>query len=418
MREERGWLMVEIMIGAVALIISGLAIYQGLDGASSASGRNRNRSTAAFIAQQDQERLRALDASALNQYVKSPVTQTVTVQGINYQVTSQVSYASTNGTASCTSASSLTTYLKISSTVVDPSNKNGPVRLDSLLAPRASQGGATVQLVDRSGTTGVQGVPVALDQDASKNDTTDTNGCAQFGYLNGSSYTVTFSKAGYVDWNGVNVQANKAITVVPGRSTLTQFNYDLAGSITGVFADGNGAAFNPANACCATAITVSNNAMSPVTKHSATSSVAVGSLFPFVSNPYKVWAGPCDQNDPTTWQAPPTVTLAPGQAATPTVREPKLAIQVNKSTGGGLSNARVLIKDTGCNPVYAYPAQPTNASGALTMYLPYGTYSICADNSLAPTLGNNKTSSTFVSQTPAGTTLPALTVNGAGGPCT
>jgi hypothetical protein len=52
------------------------------------------------------------------------------------------------------------------------------------------------------------------------------------------------------------------------------------------------------------------------------------------------------------------------------------------------------------------------------MYLPYGTYSICADNSLAPTLGNNKTSSTFVSQTPAGTTLPALTVNGAGGPCT
>ena len=95
-RDESGWLIVEVMISAVVLVLAGLAIYSGLDGASSASGRNRNRTMAATLAQQDQERMRSMDASALNAYIKTPYTQSITVGGLTYSVTSNVAYATDN----------------------------------------------------------------------------------------------------------------------------------------------------------------------------------------------------------------------------------------------------------------------------------------------------------------------------------
>jgi uncharacterized membrane protein HdeD (DUF308 family) len=39
MREESGWLMIEIMVGAVALIITGLAIYSRIRSACARSTR-------------------------------------------------------------------------------------------------------------------------------------------------------------------------------------------------------------------------------------------------------------------------------------------------------------------------------------------------------------------------------------------
>ena len=126
---EEGWLIIEIMIGAVTLIIAGLAIYAGLDRASSASGRNRNRSVASFLAQQDQERLRSLDTTALTGYIKTPNVQTINVGGNNYTVKSTVQWANdSNGTSTgCASTTAVATYLRITSTVTDPTNKNGPV---------------------------------------------------------------------------------------------------------------------------------------------------------------------------------------------------------------------------------------------------------------------------------------------------
>ena len=134
-RGEQGYLLIEVMVGAVLLAHS-LGVYTGLEGASNTTGRNRNRSVAASLAQQDQERMRGMDATALNAYVKTPYAQTVAVRGVNYSVTSRVSYANDSAAStSCTSASSAASYLKISSTVTDPAAKNGPVTIDSLLYP-------------------------------------------------------------------------------------------------------------------------------------------------------------------------------------------------------------------------------------------------------------------------------------------
>ena len=156
-RGEEGWLIVEAMIGAVVLIIAGLAIYNGLDGASKASGRNRNRTVAAYLAQQDQERMRTMDAAALsNNYTNSRV---VTIASVKYTVNSAATPINdSTGSVSCTNNSSSAHYLKITSTVNDPSNQNAPVVQDSLLSPKPDDGNSAVQIVDRSGTTGVSGV--------------------------------------------------------------------------------------------------------------------------------------------------------------------------------------------------------------------------------------------------------------------
>ena len=323
--DESGWLIVEVMISAVVLVLAGLAIYSALDGASSASGRNRNRTEAAALAQQDQERLRSMDAGALGAYIKTPYVQTLNVGGLTYSVTSTVTYVNDSTSASCTSAATLASYLKISSTVTDPTNKNRPVTIDSLLSARADQSGAAVQIVDRSGTTGVPGIPVNLNENSSLNDTTDPSGCVQFGFLSGTAYHVSFSKPGYVDANGVNSEVAQPITVVPGRTTLTQFQYDLAGSITGVFK-------NSANTTVTTGpITVFSNGTAPNARVGNTGSVS--GLFPFTSA-YAVYAGTCASDDPSQWSVTPgSQILTPGLAASTAVRVPTLTLTIKQKNG-------------------------------------------------------------------------------------
>lgn len=396
-REENGWLIVEVMISAVVLVLAGLAIYSGLDGASSASGRNRNRTMAATLAQQDQERMRSMDASALNAYIKTPYTQSITVGGLTYSVTSSAAYAADNtSSTSCTSASTLASYLKISSTVTDPTNKNKPVTIDSLLSPRADLSGAAVQIVDRTGTTGVPGIPVALDEDSSKNDTTDSNGCAQFGFLKGSSYHVTFSKTGYVDVDGNNAQTSLPITVVQGRSTLTQFQYDNAGAIKASFKDQSG------GTAVGRGMTIFNTGLSGSQERSfftgtgltdSASAVASGgtmttpvTLFPFTSA-YSVWAGSCDAAKPPTANQR-SATVTPGatitlSASTAYLMQPKLTVTVKRQTTSGgsvsnLQNADVRVTDV-CGALYPQMTL-TNSSGVTSSGYPFGTLTVCADD--------------------------------------
>ena len=397
-KDESGWLIVEVMISAVVLVLAGLAIYSGLDGASSASGRNRNRTMAATLAQQDQERMRSMDASALNAYIKTPYTQTITVGGLTYSVTSSVAYATdSTGTTSCTSASTLASYLKISSTVTDPTNKNKPVTIDSLLSPRADLSGAAVQIVNRTGTTGVPGIPVALDEDSSKNDTTDSNGCAQFGFLKGSSYHVTFSKTGYVDVDGNNAQTSLPITVVQGRSTLTQFQYDNAGAIKASFKDQSGG-----TTAVGRGMTIFNTGLSGSQERSfftgtgltdTGSAVASGgtmttpvTLFPFTSA-YSVWAGSCDAAKPPTANQR-SATVTPGatttlSATTAYLVQPKLTVTVQRQTTSGgsvsnLQNADVRVTDV-CGAQYPAMAA-TNSSGVTSSGYPFGALTVCADD--------------------------------------
>jgi len=389
--EERGWLIVEIMIGALVLVIAGLAIYNGLDAASKASGRNRNRSVASYLAQQDQERLRTMDAATLSGYSS---TRTVTVAGTKYTVKSSATLVNDDtGTISCTNSSSTAQYLKISSTVTDPTGQNGPVTQDSLVSPKPADGNASVKVVDRTGTAGVSGVPVALTEPPATTQNTDSNGCSLFSFLsNGTQYHVSFSLPNYVDVNGVNTMSGP-ITVVPGTVSVTSFQYDKAGQIAVKFVTASGGT----PLCPGVSVTNSHMTINPRVRSFGSPScdannpptATATTLFPF-TDAYAVYAGTCTANDPATWRR--TSTFAPvltaGGSAAATFTEPMATVNVTQTVAAGRGtttsaypNAHITISenDSGCTG-NSFPDQTSDSTGKALIGLPYGKYTICADD--------------------------------------
>lgn len=390
--DESGWLIVEIMIGAVVLVITALGIYAGLDGASKTSGHNRNRSVAAYLAQQDQERLRTKDAAAL---AGTTETRVVPVAGVKYTVTSTATYVNdSSGAISCTNKAGTAQYLRIRSSVADPTGANAPVVQDSLLSPKPDDGNAAVKVVGRDGTTGVGGIPVALAEPPGTSVTTDsTNGCSLFTFLdNGTQYHVGFAVTGYVDVNGVN-SVTGPITVVPGTVSVTSFQYDQAGTINATYP----------GACTDLSVSDSHMTINPRVRSFPGSgcSGTVGpnmtnqatNLFPFTDN-YSVYAGSCQSNDPTR-QSPAqtarftTNPLTAGGSQAVTLIEPTVSLTVRKKTttsgsGTRLANARVVATETDCaanNPLRGLPVSNGNTTGTNWSFgLPYGTFTICADD--------------------------------------
>src|SRR6185312_16464333 len=267
-------------------------------------------------------------------------------------------------------------------------------------SPRSDQAGAAVQIVDRTGTNGVAGVPVTLVEAPSLNGSTDSSGCLQFGFLRGTNYHVSFSKAGYVDKDGNNAVTNQPITVVTGTSSLTQFTYDVGGALTASFRDTTGAS-NTARGRGFTVFqsglsgnqersfmtgTSLTDAASATTQNGGTFTSPM-TLFPFTSS-YSVWAGTCDAAKPTSATYIRSGTVTPGNtvALSPTTNylvEPKVSITVqNKTSSFGsyanLGTADVYVKDV-CGATYG-PIPYSGSSGIYASGFPFGALTVCADD--------------------------------------
>ncbi|HEX6457300.1 MAG TPA: hypothetical protein VF032_00160 [Thermoleophilaceae bacterium] len=396
------------MIGAVVLIIAGIAIYNGLDAASKASGRNRNRSVASYLAQQDQERLRTMDAATLAGYTSN---RTVTVAGVSYKVVSSATLVNdSTGAISCTNKSGTAQYLKISSTVTDPRGQNGPVTEDSLMSPKPADGNAAVKVVDRTGVTGVSGVPVVLTEPPGQTTNTDSGGCSLFSFLsNGTQYHVSFALPNYVDVNGMNTVSGP-ITVVPGTVSITSFQYDKAGTIAVKMVTGaGGTPLCPGVSAFDSHMTINprvrvfdNTSCDGANPPTAT---ATG-LFPFTDQ-YAVYPGTCTANDPATWKK--TSTFAPvlgsGGSVNATFTEPMVNVTVTRNSSA-YSAAHVTIteNDAGCDGnVFTPPA--LSSSGTMSIGLPYGKYTICADD------GTYEASDTSVNNITTGGDTAAININ-------
>jgi hypothetical protein len=404
-----------VLVGALLLILVSLGVYAGFDGASHASGRNRDRSVAAALAQQDQERLRAMNPTSLAGYVNNPSSRTVTSGGGTYTVTSRANYANDSASApSCTSAAPASSYLKISSTVIAARSGNGPVTVASLVSPRDSQGGAAVQVSGASGT-GVSGVTVSLDQ-TGLTDVTDANGCVQFGILdNTTSYTYSASAPGFVDPSGNTAISAKPLTVTSGSTSITPVTYDLGGTIQASFKDPTGTI-----AVNGMGLTVQNtNATNPnpqrfFTQATAATTQTTPALYPF-SGTSSIWAGACPAAKPLT---PPTVTVTRGSAPVAIVTEWPLTVTVQRRTanfGSGstyvpFAGADVKVTDA-CNTTYPN-LPPTDPNGQTTGYFPSGTVTICADDNQATLATTRKVTSTVAMPTSGtATTTKLLQIN-------
>jgi type II secretory pathway pseudopilin PulG len=392
---QHGSVLVEVLVGTILLALSTAAILDGLDGAQETGRKNRDRSAAATLAQQDLERMRALPPTVLADLDQ---TRTVTVASVPYTVVSRTSWIrDASGEVTCTTDETDAEYLKLSSTVTSPASTDAPVTATSLLTPPpgalgANKGTATVKLTDRDGEP-LDGISVDLDQDSGtgfENHTTNEVGCAIFPFIDAGEWTAEVD-GGLVTWSG-EAPAESPVTVAALKTSLTQLELDVPASLRAQFVTPEGAAATWKSISVANAKLPSG--VRTFTSATAGASRDATSLFPFHDG-YGVYAGTCKANNPAQWDPDYFETsggvgfasLDPGELLEPVqVVVPQIQITVTRS-GAGFSQARVYVKerDTSlqCTAVIDNVTGTASGSNSYTSYaftvpVPFGNYEVCA----------------------------------------
>lgn len=363
-RDESGTTIVEVLASAVVLAMVSIGVLSGIDSSQNLSNKSRLRSVAASLAQADQERLRGLRAKELSNRNE---TTTRVVRGANFTIKSTSAWVSDGtGQAPCGGRAD---YMRVKSSVGwDGMDGLQPIEVTSLVAPPTgsfgSEGAIAASITDRAGV-GVANQSVTITGPRNMTDTTDSQGCAFFGYISPGSYQLTFSKAGYVDASG-RQDISETLTVAAEQTVPAAFLYDRPGSLTVNFQTKRGAAapiashggFVPA----ATASVWAANSGVPSgartfarglsTPGDTTTSFTLPGLFPF-TDPYSVYGGNCPGANPVSHQTPPPAaqqtfaTVLPGGSSTTTVQMPSVRFRYPKfspsNTNGGLQGGQYVV---------------------------------------------------------------------------
>jgi Tfp pilus assembly protein PilV len=400
--DEAGFTIVEVLISAIVVVLVAMATFAAITTAGRTTAETRHRAQAYAVAQQDQARLRTFKVSALSNYSG---TRTQEVDGTPYSVASRGEFVTdATGTQTCAGNASAD-YISISSTVTWPSmGSRPPVVIKSIVSPpngsiAADRGALAVSVVDGANAP-IAGVTITGSGPSAFSDTTDENGCVLFGNLPAGTYTITpTTAAGLVDNDG-NAPAAKTTSVVAQSTNTLTLQYAPPGRINTTFRVDTNPSSTLVNWQPSSADTVMayNTGMTGPkrfgtlnVKPPAGSTFSVEPLFPFTS-PVSVYAGACDQNNPTAPGATPSMPSATGSAivtsnGTATVGPLQLpALFLTVRTGSSSSNpgsivvgGNVVITDPNCSN--AKRTFTTNGSGALSdPGLPWGTYTVCADN--------------------------------------
>jgi Tfp pilus assembly protein PilV len=402
LRSERGSALIEVMVGAVVLSLATVALLNGVDGAQNASARSKARSTAAALAEQDQERMRAMPVTSLAGYSQ---TRTVAVKGVNYTVVSASTWATdTGGSISCSNNQKTSANLRISSSV-SSNGTRGNITQVSLVTPppgtfATGEGRAIVKLLNSIGAP-VANATVNMTGASTATATTNSLGCAVFPFLPVGNYTASVGGLTLVDWQGVT-PSTKALTVTQGTSTTAGLEMDSKAEIRAVFDTSvNGAAPVAAKTQWMTLsnskLTVGAKTFNSSPASPAQTTVIAQNLYPFLDG-YGAFAGKCSSNNPA---LPPTNNTSLLQTYSPTpgqililtttndIRMPSINVRVVKSDGTLVSaspfaTVKVTTNDAGCTNTFAN--QTSNASGAMpSPGHPYGSYKICAERTVTGT---------------------------------
>jgi type II secretory pathway pseudopilin PulG len=419
--------MVELIVAVTVFALVFAAVSLGIGRVLELNRGNRNRSAAAYLAARQLEEVRA---KAFDQVTLGRTTCAYTNTSCNlpshYTVFQDVAWAAPGSTtSSCdvpSASGSALAYKRVTVTVTWPDMRGVvPVTTQTLLTPPGgtydpNDGHILVQVFDRDALPlGGQTVSITGPETASQ--TTTTDGCAFFPYLDPGTYTASLSTTGYVDRQG-NQPATQTVGVVATQISRLQFDYDEAATLSVGLVAPSGSV-TPSGI----ALTVANSSLTVGTKSFQESSTGSGTtrtvtpLFPYASG-YQVWTGDCADADPGSYTggsrgavlaSNPGATTTGGAAALDAVD-----VTVRFSTLLGLPVADATITathtgGTGCPGGDTLTTTTlTNPGGQLRLALPYGTWTIRATGTTLPYTG--ATGSATVTLDPVSSAVPALTV--------
>lgn len=409
--DDRGFAMVEAIVASMLLVIVALGVLKGLDTAQDSSGREKARSTAAALTEQDQERLRSFRAVDLANYDE---TRTVTVNGVDYTVTSQVDWIrdSTGGTQSCNNSATQADYMRITTTTTSNlvNTPIAPITQSSLVAPPVgafgtNQGTLGIQVNGRDGT-GKEDVDVTISGPTTITNPTNSAGCAIFAYVPVGAYTAKVDTNGWVDKGG-NQASTVGATVSNGTVNVKSLDYDEAASVDANFdTETLGGATVAAQATQLSAANpgVPSGPFAPFAGErvwdpagsNSFATISATSLYPFADG-YNLYGGGCPGADPTkndpdyftTLGSAAVVSVDPGAQTLPaaTVRLPSINLRVlyngNPLAASYQNYTRILVTSTStnCSEKFSFPGPSTDANGwMLQPALPFGSYKVCVES--------------------------------------
>jgi Tfp pilus assembly protein PilV len=419
MREEdlaAGTVLIEVIISAVLVLVVGLGVLAMTDRTSELSAQQRSQAVAGNLAQEELDRVKGLPLTQLSN-LRYETTRTVGPS--KFTITSRADWINdTTMTANCTTTSATADYLKVTTTVANPSfPSRKPTVLDTIISPpvRAfdgTQGSLAVSVVDRNSAP-VSGLTANLTGPKTLSDTTNDNGCVLWGYLPATSgYNVAFSRSGWVMPNG-SAAGGGSVTVAGDATTNAGYQFDLGGSMRTNFKVRSAATGNPLIDTSPKLVRVDNSTGAGFAKTydigstSSLDTASGGLLFPF-TNPYAIYADGCTNAKPP---APTSGALTPGgslQAADTVL--PALHIAVTSTASGtALANATVRVI-TACGTVYT---RTTNSAGKLDdPGFPYGTgFTVCATNGARKRVVTGQSNTNFAN---TGTVMAAMNITTSG----
>ncbi len=222
-RAEDGFTIIEVVMSAVLVVLIAGGVMTGIDAAGRSSADLRHRSQAQELANQDQERMRGMSSLQL---ASLDETRPVTVDGTNYQVHSTGQFLTHSGGGTSCGGQSAADYIKVVSTVDwPPLNRRPPVVAQSIITPPIG-GTMLIRVPDENGN-GVPGAALTVDGPERFSLTTGSDGCAILPAVQTGDYTITASKAGYIDHDGnssvtAQARATTSDTAIPQLDALGQ----------------------------------------------------------------------------------------------------------------------------------------------------------------------------------------------------
>jgi len=326
---EAGFALIEVIVSALMLGIITIATLSGFDSAGRASADERAHAQATVLVQQDEERLRELTTTQIAQMgtstrteasngvcVEKPSTAWRYCEGTAFSlqpytstvftITSSASYVSASkSTLTCETAGGTADYLQTTSSATWPALGSRPAVRQSSIVSTPTSAAMMVKVVNQVNEP-VAGASVTVTGGSNNvTQTTAAGGCVIIGALSPATVTVAVSKAGWVNNNGKS--PTKEITVSSGSLASAEFTIGEKGSLVAEF-ESNGVSTEAiqSDAFYATQTGISApSAFVGGTAGTFQHSVELTGLFPFQeagkpvkANPYTVFAGDCEANNP------------------------------------------------------------------------------------------------------------------------
>lgn len=456
--DERGIMLVEVLVSAVLLIVIALATLALIDRSGEASAMNRARSVSSALAQRDQDRIRQWPFKKFEDYVtpnqgsSAVITQPdVNIDGRLYKLTSFLKVVKADSSEQTACLAGWKDLRLLVETRVEPpkGHKMADIVMRTYRSPslvsEADKGSVIVRLLRAAGT-GAQNMTVTVNQlnaDGSvgtqvASEPTQEDGCAVIDNLPApAKYRVSWTggpSSKWIDENGAGT-VSRYLSLVAGETSQMSGRFDEGATLTARFVDDQGTPVSTEWNVLSTVhsgITTVYNGVRKWPKNSddwvPATSIAAQYLFPF-SSPYTVYAGDCWGHSPDIWggstPAWALATATPGGSITRDVVLPRVTVRIGAGNSGykvyampdwnvpemgtprcqGANGIRPDSAPQSMRAVSPSKVAVTDSGGVATFPLPYGVWRICASN------GTKRVTSTYNSNqaprnTPVGSPAP------------